>query len=862
MHFWRSLAISACVIASSFSIAQPTTTTTTAAVPQSTACGDIVNDNSTAVVFRASLVYECLTSVPFNPAVASRFIAYYNDTIQFQANLAYLKNPPSSYQQPGVDLVAGLNQLQQGIDDGVFTNQYQFESALQRLIYAAHDGHLWLDAGILAVFSFASPQDLMSISLDGISEPKVYFAVDVIESEFFTLFQPSALEFINGVDVVTYLEQFAANNSVGNLEPHADWNQLMESAALDILGNFDIFSGGATFYPGPTVTWAFENGTTFTEDFLAVYFSQGPTGPLQTGGDFYNFFVLGYYPANFNPFDSTDDSGDDDEVPSSVAPTSTSTQQLATPTPTTVPSWNNSAYPEVPDVWQQDLGTAGGGFVSGYFLRSSSIAVLSIPSFDEYGEAINSFQGTVQRFIDEALAAGMTRVVVDVQHNNGGQPLLALDTFQRFFPNTSTFAGSRMRAHHAADVMGMTDTGLALGRAKDDPYYQALVANEFVVAERINAATGEYFHSWAGYYGPNDYNNDTFTNVQQYNLSDTLFDRESTGANFTSISQNPKASPPFAASDIIILSDGICGSSCSLFLESMHHDAGVRVVAAGGQPKAGPMQGASGTRGARQYGLNVLDNNINFVQLELQNQNSPDANFLPNRTEANDVFILDASINLRDQIRRGETTPLQFVYVPADCRIYYTPQTIYNYTNLWTYAANAIWNDTKLCVLGSTGLKDSSDSTDPSSPTSNNDTQSPMFGLDLSIGAIPAKLAPPDVLSDVLPNSRIFAASSVMKLQKCSPSNECGSGFVCKPAKQCQQGPLGNVCVPTCQPGDLVSSKCMSAIGFGTCRILDRTESTVGQQVVYNGWCDVEVLPPCQTSPGSRPMAPPPIARL
>jgi hypothetical protein len=74
--------------------------------------------------FEASLVYECLTSVPFNAAVATRFLQYYNDTIQFQSTLAYLKNPPASYQQPAVDFVGGLIQLQQQINSGSFANQY------------------------------------------------------------------------------------------------------------------------------------------------------------------------------------------------------------------------------------------------------------------------------------------------------------------------------------------------------------------------------------------------------------------------------------------------------------------------------------------------------------------------------------------------------------------------------------------------------------------------------------------------------------------------------------------------------------------------------------------------------------------
>jgi hypothetical protein len=106
--------------------------------------------------------------------------------LQFQSTLVYLKDPPTSYQQPGVDLLLGLQNLQEGIDNGAFPNQYEFEAALQTLLYATHDAHLTLDAGILAAFTFASPYDIVSLSIDGIQLPKVYFAGMFTHSTFST----------------------------------------------------------------------------------------------------------------------------------------------------------------------------------------------------------------------------------------------------------------------------------------------------------------------------------------------------------------------------------------------------------------------------------------------------------------------------------------------------------------------------------------------------------------------------------------------------------------------------------------------------------------------------------------------------
>lgn len=134
-------------------------------------------------------MYDCLTSVPFNPAVGSRLLKYVNDTIQFHSTLAYLANPPPGYQQPGVDLVAGISQLQRNIDHGTFLNEYDFEAALQRLLRAGHDDHLSLAGGILSSFAFGSPRAIASISLDGKELPKVYFTGRLLYLVYWSIFQ-------------------------------------------------------------------------------------------------------------------------------------------------------------------------------------------------------------------------------------------------------------------------------------------------------------------------------------------------------------------------------------------------------------------------------------------------------------------------------------------------------------------------------------------------------------------------------------------------------------------------------------------------------------------------------------------------
>ena len=67
-----------------------------------------------------------------------------------------------------------LNQIQQQIDENIFSSQYGFEATLQDVIQSTHDRHTQLNAGILAAFKFYSPWKISSVSNDKYELPKVY----------------------------------------------------------------------------------------------------------------------------------------------------------------------------------------------------------------------------------------------------------------------------------------------------------------------------------------------------------------------------------------------------------------------------------------------------------------------------------------------------------------------------------------------------------------------------------------------------------------------------------------------------------------------------------------------------------------
>lgn len=201
--------------------------------------------------------------------------------------------------------------------------------------------------------------------------------------------------------------------------------------------------------------FTFENGSrTIPVPWLATYSIPYDTPPIYNGKDFYDFFVLvDLYPN----LDNGSSVAATTNLPSAATPTasydtsttepfSTALPAAATTTPSSPPSgvptssavpeptpggWLGSSYPESPDVVQPDLGLVGGGVLTGYFLNESSIAVLSIPSFELNREAVSSFSATVGEFLRRSQTAGLKKVVIDVQQNGGGDTLLATDTFKQ-----------------------------------------------------------------------------------------------------------------------------------------------------------------------------------------------------------------------------------------------------------------------------------------------------------------------------------------------------------------------------------------------------------------------------------------------
>lgn len=138
------------------------------------------------------------------------------------------------------------------------------------------------------------------------------------------------------------------------------------------------------------------------------------------------------------------------------------------------------------------------------------------------------------------------------------------------------------------------------------------------------------------------------------------------------------------------------------------------------------MQAAAGTRGARRYSADDLD--LDFEWIGKYNETAK-AQFPANRQDQG-IFIKYASFNLRDLLRADDTsTPLQFRYAAADCRLYYTINNVYNMTALWHDVARAAFQDPSLCVEGSTGYTSTSGTASPKAPPKPSAVSAPAPGI-------------------------------------------------------------------------------------------------------------------------------------
>jgi hypothetical protein len=527
-------------------------------------------------------------------------------------------------------------------------------------------------------------------------------------------FTPSPLSTINGEHAVTFLEDWSQLGALN--DPDALYNSVFYSKpfAAELPTWRGYFDGSARFgyiFPGLTTTLGFQNGT--TRAYKTVANVIGDFTGVTDGQTMYDVFC--------NP-----------------SPPLASVQAPATPTPgQTAPG-----YPE-PVVISSDF------VVSGYFLNSTGnedVAVLSMLTFEPQVPA--EFQSVVQTFLAKAKAAGKKRLVIDLSANGGGYILQGYDTFRQLFPQIVQDGYTRFRYGEA-----LLKIAQQYARVIPKDYNPETASVDFInMYESVANYRYDYdfhddsFHSIPQKFGPREYNGDEFTNIIRWDLNDPLTTINSTygmGMEITGYGSRRNFTQPFSADDIILLYDGYCASTCTLFSEFMRTQAGVKSIAMGGRPSTGPIQGIGGVKGANNDGFDY----IQYLASLALDYRTPQQIKSENWTALTDLNLLavnrssDNSINVRDNIlptNLQDGLPAQFVYEPADCRLYYEPEMVRDVTATWEAAADAAWG-TKQCVNGHLNLQKREISAREADDLVRRATNEPAVEIDLAAFEVPEK---------------------------------------------------------------------------------------------------------------------------
>lgn len=221
------------------------------------------------------------------------------------------------------------------------------------------------------------------------------------------------------------------------------------------------------------------------------------------------------------------------------------------------------------------------------------------------------FQRAVETFIERAKASGKTKLIVDVSANGGGYIFQGHDTFRQLFPQIQQDGFNRFRSNDLLSVVARQ--------------FSAVIPNEFNPLTSANETLINIWETYFNYrfdlnltnqdfvsadvkFSPDRFMGDNFTQIHRWNFDDPLLTVNDTfgmyvvhplhgalepwisltkhcsGFEVTGYGSRANFTQPFAAQDVILLYDGYCASTCSLFSEFLRTQAGVRSVTFGGLP--------------------------------------------------------------------------------------------------------------------------------------------------------------------------------------------------------------------------------------------------------------------------------------
>ncbi|KAH9896215.1 peptidase S41 family protein [Xylariomycetidae sp. FL2044] len=680
---------------------QNQTTPTTGANPS--ACAEVASASAAfasaspeaAVTIPATLAFECLQTVPNKPEQAAQLITSIKAYAQWQSTLAYLKAPPASYTLPAVDVQGQLDNISTTATAGGFASEYEFQLAIYETFLAAHDGHFSYIPDSFMPFAFRSKilSDIVSVSSDGKAVPKLYHLSSLASN---ATTEPVAIAQINGQDAAAMILESSLKFSAFQ-DPDSQWNSQFPQYASpsSTLGLAASFA-----FNGASMTVTYENGKEETEDTIATIRSGVDLTGIGTGEDFYEAFC--------NP-------------DSQAAAARRVKREVAEPPP------KRAIGPEIAE--QRIAGYPapvardnGGNTTAGYFLKGDGyddVAVLAVSSFSpaidiDANEYFTDFQNTVDSFLSQSRDSGKKRLVVDLTSNGGGFVLAGFELFAQLFPDADQFGANNMRLSESlGDIAEIINAIPGDFQPSSNDEQQALqIVSQSAISSNlfpgsVETPDGDEFNSIDEIVAPVTIMGDVFTAYQ--NLESPTESLERTGRGNRS---NAGQAAVFDPANVVILTDGTCGSTCTIFSYMMLFQLNIKTIAVGGRPQTGVMQAIGGVEGAQVFSMAELASLAGAALLL-----APAAGRQEPELQTGELGVLaqgyavlrsldpssGGSVNGKNAFSPADSqTPLQFTMEPANCRFFYTAAMLSDPELVWQRAVDGTWTDPEtFCVDGS-----------------------------------------------------------------------------------------------------------------------------------------------------------------
>ncbi|KAG7095916.1 hypothetical protein E1B28_006600 [Marasmius oreades] len=598
----------------------------------------------------------CEKSFPFNETLRQNVLTTVSRVFDFYTfEDYYLKSPPP-FQESTIDIRAALRKL----NTTKYQTDYDFNKDLFDFTNQLNDGHTrWLP-DCIGFFQNILPTPIVSLEVKGVQG--IYVAPDAVEfisllgTEYTGFFDSINFNWkrlagaqvlaIEGQDPYDYVDFIAKTVSGNYLDHGVRVNSVLSSYRIasgdysqrlgDLAGPSGVQRTSLTFQLVPLDTGKAE---TVTVPYLAAFL-----GNAFTDKD-------SFWANNCAATPITN--GIDRRTQSSFVPPKRLQPKAS------IIDKAHSVNIVLPNPFRPNLTEVAGSddVLKNYILPDKKTGVMFVGSFGPLD--FDQFQADVVAAIDAFKKAGVTRLLIDLSNNGGGFVCLGQFLFQYLAGSKIGYPGfvSSLRGNTLAQKIIAAD--IKLGIDAFEGFYPAdnwaflngtQMPSSFDYADPVVPFTIN---------GVNDPTSQRFHDTCELAFSQTV-----------------PQDPPFDPSNIAIVSNGNCASTCAMFSTLMNERLATKIAVFGGRP--GQNIEFKGMAGNQVLEWADLDSEIKTAGLKDDPLAPPDllvsANFRHNWRTAWSFF--------------DENKPIAYVSELPRFRFAYTTDTYNNPQNLWLFAVS------------------------------------------------------------------------------------------------------------------------------------------------------------------------------